>query len=347
MSQTPDENRRIVLAARPEGAPEPDDFGLERQPVPEPGDGEVLLRTVFLSLDPYMRGRMSDAPSYADPVELGGVMVGGTVCRVEASRHPDHAPGEWVLAQAGWQDYALSDGRGLNTLDPDRMTPSWALGILGMPGFTAYMGLTDIGRPEAGETVVVAAAAGAVGSVVGQVAKQLGCRAVGIAGGPEKCEYVVDTLGFDACIDHYREDMAERLGDACADGIDVYFENVGGKVFDAVLPLLNAKARIPLCGLIANYNATGLPSGPDRLPLLTGTLLKKRIRMQGFIIFDDYGDRYDEFLDVVAPWVAAGDLHYREDVVQGLENAPEAFIGMFQGKNFGKLVVRVGPDELA
>ncbi len=315
--------------------------------MPEPEDGQVLLRTVFLSLDPYMRGRMSDAPSYADPVEVGGLMVGGTVCRVETSRHPDYAAGDWVLAHTGWQDYAISDGRGLSTLDPTRMQPSWALGILGMPGFTAYMGLTDIGQPKPGETVVVAAASGAVGSVVGQVAKQLGCRVVGIAGGKKKCDYVVDTLGFDACIDHHKDDMAERLKDACPDGIDVYFENVGGKVFDAVLPLLNTKARIPLCGLIANYNTTELPSGPDRTPLVMGTLLKKRIRVQGFIVFDDYGDRYGEFLEVVGPWVAEGKLHYREDVVDGLEDAPEAFIGMLEGGNFGKLVVRVGPDDLA
>ncbi len=347
MSQTSGNNRRIVLAARPDGAPTPDDFRLERQPAPEPDDGQLLLRTVFLSLDPYMRGRMSDAPSYADPVEVGSVMVGATVCRVEASRHPRYSAGDWVLAQTGWQDHATSDGRGLRKLDPAKMKPSWALGILGMPGFTAYMGLTDIGHPKAGETVVVAAASGAVGSVVGQVAKQLGCRAVGIAGGREKCDYVVDTLGFDACIDHHEDDMAERLEDACAAGIDVYFENVGGKVFDAVLPLLNAKARIPLCGLIANYNATELPPGPDRTPLLTGTLLRKRIRMQGFIIFDDYGDHYGDFLETVGPWVAEGRLHYREDVVEGLENAPEAFIGMLVGRNFGKLVVRVGPDDLA
>ncbi|MDA3914959.1 NADP-dependent oxidoreductase, partial [Oleiagrimonas sp.] len=308
MSQATDHNRRLVLAARPEGAPTPDDFRLEQDPVPAPGDGQVLLRTVFLSLDPYMRGRMSDAPSYAPPVEIGEVMVGATVCRVEASRHSGYAAGDWVLAYTGWQDYAVSDGSGLNKLDPAKMSPSWALGILGMPGFTAYMGLTDIGQPEAGETVVVAAASGAVGSVVGQVAKQLGCRVVGVAGGKEKCDYVVDTLGFDACIDHHREDMPERLAEACRDGIDVYFENVGGKVFDAVLPLLNAKARIPLCGLVASYNATELPPGPDRTPLLTGTLLKNRIRMQGFIIFEDYGDRYDEFLKAVGPWVADGKL---------------------------------------
>ncbi len=344
MPQTTARNRRFVLASRPEGAPTPDNFRLESGDVPTPGDGQVLLRTVFLSLDPYMRGRMSDAPSYAAPVDIDQVMVGGTVCRVAASRHPDYAEGDWVLAYTGWQDYALSDGQGLYKLDPQRVPPSWALGIVGMPGFTAYMGLTEIGRPQAGETVVVAAASGAVGSVVGQVAKQLGCRVVGIAGGAQKCAYVTGTLGFDACIDHRAGDFAEQLATACADGIDVYFENVGGKVFDAVLPLLNTGARIPLCGLIASYNATELPPGPDRVPLLMGTLLKKRITVRGFIIFDDFGDRYGEFLAAMQPWLAAGKLHYREDVVEELENAPEAFIGMLEGANFGKRVVRVGPD---
>ena len=344
MPQTADRNRRFVLASRPEGAPLPDNFRLESGDVPTPGDGQVLLRTVFLSLDPYMRGRMSDAPSYAAPVDIDQVMVGGTVCRVAASRHPDYAEGDWVLAYTGWQDYALSDGQGLYKLDPRRMPPSWALGIAGMPGFTAYMGLTEIGRPQAGETVVVAAASGAVGSVVGQVAKQLGCRVVGIAGGAEKCAYVTGTLGFDACIDHRAGDFADQLAAACGDGIDVYFENVGGKVFDAVLPLLNTGARIPLCGLVASYNATELPPGPDRVPLLMGTLLKKRITVRGFIIFDDFGDRYGEFLAAMQPWLADGKLHYREDVVEELENAPEAFIGMLEGANFGKLVVRVGPD---
>ena len=345
MPQTSNRNRRFVLASRPEGAPVPDNFRLESGDVPEPGEGELLLRTVFLSLDPYMRGRMSDAPSYAAPVEIGGLMVGGTVCRVAKSRHPEYAEGDWVLAYSGWQDYALSDGSGLFKLDPDRAPPSWALGILGMPGFTAYMGLTDIGQPRAGETVVVAAASGAVGSVVGQVAGLLGCRVVGVAGGQEKCDYVTGTLGFDACVDHHQSDFAEQLTSACPDGIDVYFENVGGKVFDAVLPLLNSKARIPLCGLIAHYNATALPAGPDRVPLLMGTLLRKRIRMQGFIIFDDYAERYGEFLAAMQPWLEAGKLHYREDVVNGLEHAPEAFIGMLEGANFGKLVVRAGPDE--
>ena len=219
--------------------------------------------------------------------------------------------------------------------------PSLALGVLGMPGFTAFMGLLDIGQPKAEETVVVAAASGAVGSVVGQIAKVKGCRAIGIAGGPEKCRFVQEELGFDACVDHHRHDFPKLLAAACPKGIDVYFENVGGTVFDAVLPLLNPRARVPLCGLIANYNDTQLPPGPDRMGLLTRTLLTKRIKMQGFIIFSDYGDRYSEFIKQMAPWVADGTIKFREDIVEGLENAPEAFIGLLQGKNFGKLIVRV------
>ena len=336
-------NRQVILASRPVGAPAAADFALVERPVPEPDDRQLLLRNLYLSLDPYMRGRMSDAESYAEPVTVGEVMVGGTVARVEASRHPEWHEGELVLAYGGWQDYALSDGRGLTRLDPHTARPSLALGVLGMPGFTAYMGLLDIGQPKPGETVVVAAASGAVGSVVGQIAKLKGCRAVGIAGGNEKCSYVLDELGFDACADHHAEDFPQQLEAACRQGIDVYFESVGGAVFDAVLPLLNAKARIPLCGLIAQYNDTRLPAGPDRMGLLMRTLLTKRIRMQGFIIFDDYGPRLGEFLAPMSAWVREGKIRYREDVVDGLENAPQAFIGMLRGSNFGKLVVRMAP----
>ncbi|WP_323635653.1 NADP-dependent oxidoreductase [Pectobacterium polaris] len=344
MLQTDQINRRVVLAQRPHGAPTQETFRLEQQPVPEVDSGHILLRTVFLSLDPYMRGRMSDAPSYAKPVELNDVMVGGTISRVVESKHPDYQTGDWVLSFSGWQDYAISDGKGLTNLGQSPMNPSYALGVLGMPGFTAYMGLTDIGQPKAGETLVVAAATGPVGATVGQLGKLKGCRVVGVAGGAEKCRYAVEVLGFDACLDHRADDFAEQLKQACPKGIDIYFENVGGKVFDAVLPLLNTSARIPVCGLVSGYNATGLPDGPDRLPLLMGTILKKRIRMQGFIIFDDYGHRFDEFWKDVSPWVAEGKIKYREEIVDGLENAPEAFIGLLHGRNFGKLVVRVGPD---
>lgn len=287
---------------------------------------------------------MSDAPSYAPPVQIGEVMVGGTVSKVEDSLNPDYKVGDLVVGYSGWQDFAVSDGNGLNKLTPGMPQPSLALGVLGMPGFTAMMGLLDIGQPKAGETVVVAAASGAVGSVVGQIAKIKGCRVVGIAGGPEKCQFVVNELGFDACVDHKRLDLNEELAKACPDGIDVYFENVGGAVFDAVLPLLNTLARVPVCGLIADYNATQLPPGPDRLGLLEGTVLKKRVRMQGFIIYDDYGSRFDEFFDQMSDWVAEGKVKFREDIVNGLECAPRAFIGMLDGANFGKLVIRVAAE---
>ena len=344
MTQSTSSNRRIVLASRPLGAPTADNFRLEQREVPAPGAGQLLLRTLSLSLDPYMRGRMSDAPSYAAPVAVGEVMVGGAVSRVEASQHPDFKPGELVLGYTGWQDYALSDGTALTRLDAAMAQPSMALGVLGMPGFTAYMGLLDIGQPKAGDTVVVAAASGAVGSVVGQIAGIKGSRVVGVAGGAEKCRYVVEELGFDACVDHRSADFAQQLAAACPSGIDVYFENVGGAVFDAVLPLLNVGARVPVCGLIAHYNATGLPGGPDRLPVLMRTLLTRRIRMQGFIIFDDYGHRYNEFASQMGAWLKEGRIKFREDVVDGLENAPQAFIGLLEGRNFGKLVVRVAQD---
>lgn len=344
MTQTNTINRQIQLASRPVGAPTAANFKLVTSSVPSAGPGQVLLRTVFLSLDPYMRGRMSDAASYAASVALSATMVGATVCRVEASQHTGFVVGDWVLAYTGWQDYAVSDGTGLSKLDSKLTRPSYALGVLGMPGFTAYMGLLDIGAPKAGDTVVVAAATGAVGSVVGQIAKLKGCRVVGIAGGSQKCKAAVDELCFDACIDHHSPDLPALLAAACPKGIDVYFENVGGKVFDAVLPLLNSAARVPVCGLISNYNATSLPDGPDRSSLLMRTLLTKRIRMQGFIIFDDYGQRYPEFAKDMGQWLTQGKIKFREDIVDGLENAPQAFIGLLEGKNFGKLIVRVAND---
>ncbi len=336
-------NRRWVLARRPHGEPDDETLRLETVPRPEPGPGQVLLRTEYLSLDPYMRGRMDGAASYADPVELGDVMVGGTVARVVESRHDGYRKGDLVLSHSGWQDYALADGRepgGLTRLN-DTEHPSWALGILGMPGFTAWAGLTQIGQPEAGETVVVAAAAGPVGATVGQIARILGCRAVGVAGGPEKCAHVVDNLGFDACIDHRADDFAARLAAACPDGIDIYYENVGGKVFDAVMPLLNTKARIPLCGLVAGYNATARPAGPDRLGDLMRLALIRQLTIRGFIIFDNFGDLYPGFAREMNAWIEQGQIAYREDIVDGLENAPAAFRGMLRGENFGKCVIRV------
>ncbi|WP_263264299.1 NADP-dependent oxidoreductase [Pseudomonas sp. RIT-PI-S] len=336
------ENHRIVLASRPKGKPSSENFRSETQALPELQDGQLLLRTLWLSLDPYMRGRMSDAPSYAPPVEIGEVMTGGTVSRVEESRHPKFQKGDLVVGITGWQTHAISDGSGLMPLPAGIPQPSMALGVLGMPGMTAFMGLTHIGQPKEGETLVVAAASGAVGSVVGQIAKLKGLKVVGVAGGADKCRYVVDELGFDACIDHRSEQFAEALKAACDKGIDIYYENVGGKVFEAVLPLLNAHARIPLCGLIAHYNEHELPEGKDRFSLLPRVLLTKRVRMQGFIVFDDFKDRHSEFFSAMVPWVRDGKIKFREDRVDGLENAPEAFFGLLEGKNFGKLVVKVG-----
>ncbi|AON56162.1 NADP-dependent oxidoreductase [Herbaspirillum seropedicae] len=334
-------NRRIVLASRPTGAPTADNFRLEEVAIPALEEGQLLLRGQWLSLDPYMRGRMSDAPSYAPPVEIGGVMTGGVVSRVEASRHPEFKEGDLVMAYTGWQEYAVSDGTGVNKLPAGFAHPSHALGVLGMPGYTAYAGLIDIGQPRPGETVVVAAATGAVGSLVGQIAKLRGCHVVGIAGGAQKCEAAVKELGFDACIDHRAADFPEQLKAACPRGIDVYFENVGGAVLDAVFPLLNIHARVPVCGLIAHYNGGTLAT--DSAAILRRTLTQ-RMRVQGFIIFDYYVNRPDlhaAFQQEVGNWLKQGKLHYREDVVQGLENAPEAFMGLLQGKNFGKLVVKL------
>jgi NADPH-dependent curcumin reductase CurA len=334
-------NQRIVLASRPTGAPTPENFRLEREALPDLEDGQVQLRTLYLSLDPYMRGRMSDAPSYADPVEIDGVMEGGAVSIVEQSRNPRYKVGDRVVGQTGWQTHSINDGTALRVIPKGLPSDSMAVGVLGMPGMTAYMGLMDIGKPQEGETLVVAAASGAVGAVVGQVAKLKGLRVVGVAGGAEKCRYVVDELGFDACIDHKSENFAEELAQACGNGIDIYFELVGGKVFDAVVPLLNARARIPVCGLIAMYNAQGVPEGPNQLPLLMRTLLTKRARMQGFIVFEEYGHRHEEFFSEMTPLVTQGKIKFREDVVEGLEHAPEAFIGLLEGRNFGKLVVHV------
>lgn len=342
MTQTDKTNRQLILAERPKGEPHANTLRLIESPLPVPAAGQMLLRTEYLSLDPYMRGRMSDAPSYAAPVEIGGVMVGGTVARVVASNVAGFATGDWVLSFHGWQDYALSDGAGVTNLGQSPEHPSWALGILGMPGFTAWAGLKQIGEPKPGETIAVAAATGPVGATVGQIGKLLNCRVVGIAGGPGKCGYAVNELGFDACIDHKATNFSEQLTKATPNGIDIYFENVGGKVLDAVLPLLNPNARVPVCGLVSQYNATELPPGPDRLNWMMGQILSKKIRMQGFIIFDNYGHLYPEFAREMGGWVASGKIKYREEIIDGLENAPEALIGLLKGENFGKRVIRVG-----
>ena len=334
-------NRRIVLAERPSGRATLSSFRLEQVPIPQLRDGELLLRTLWLSLDPYMRGRMSDAPSYAAPVAIGDVMTGGTVARVEQSLNAAYRPGDLVVANSGWQEFAVDGGGGLVKLTADVGRPSYALGVLGMPGFAAYIGLLDIGKPQPGETVVVAAATGAVGSVVGQIAKIKGCRVVGIAGGPEKCDWAVRELGFDACVDHRSAAFGRSLAQACTQGIDVYFENVGGKVFRTVMPLLNPFARIPVCGLISAY--TEPPQGADGefVQALMRAVLVKRLTLRGFIFSDDYAQRLDEFLAALGGWVREGRIKYREDVVLGLPNAPGAFLGLLEGRNFGKLVVDV------
>ena len=344
MTQTETINRQLVLAQRPKGEPTKGTLKLVEAAIPSAGADQMLLQTEFLSLDPYMRGRMSDAPSYAAPVEIGDVMVGGTVAQVVTSKVEGFAPGDWVLSFNGWQDYALSDGSGVTNLGKSPAHPSWALGIMGMPGFTAWAGLTRIGAPKPGETIAVAAATGPVGATVGQIGKLLGCRVVGIAGGAEKCAYAVKELGFDACIDHKADDFAEQLAKASPDGIDVYFENVGGKVLDAVIPLLNPNARMPVCGLVSQYNATKLPDGPDRMNWLMGQILRKKIKVQGFIIFDDFGHLYPEFAKEMSAWIEGGKIKYREEIIDGLENAPEAFIGLLNGENFGKRVIRVGQN---
>ena len=341
MKLSTNRNRKFVLAERPRGEPDDNTLRLETDDLPTPGKGQMLLRNEFLSLDPYMRGRMSDAPSYAAPVEIGDVMVGGTVAQVINSDVDGFARGDWVVAFGGWQDYALSDGKGVINIGKDPNNPSWALGVLGMPGLTAWAGLTQIGRPKAGEALVVAGASGPVGATVGQIGKILGCRVVGIAGGPEKCAHVVDTLGFDACIDYKVDGFPDALKTAVPDGIDIYFENVGGAVFDAVLPLLNPCARIPVCGLIAQYNATSLPDGPDRMGLLMSTILRKRMTMRGFIVFNDFGHLYPDFAKQMGEWVTQGKIQYREEIIPGLEQAPAAFIGLLRGEAFGKRVIKL------
>jgi NADPH-dependent curcumin reductase CurA len=339
-SMSPSETQQIVLASRPEGRPSPDNFRLERASIPAPTDGQVLLKTLYLSLDPYMRGRMSAAKSYSAPVEIGQVMEGGTVAEVLESLHPGFRPGDIVLSHSGWRSHALAKGDQLRRLDPAAAPVTTALGVLGMPGFTAYAGLLTIGQPKSGETVVVAAASGPVGSAVGQIARIKGARAVGIAGGPEKCAFVRETFGFDAVIDHHAADFAAQLAAACPSGIDVYFENVGGKVWDAVFPLLNTFARIPVCGLVAQYNATGDFEGPDRLPIVMRQVLSKSLTIRGFIQREFVAQR-PAFDREMAAWIAEGAVKYKEDIVEGLAQAPEAFIGLLEGRNFGKLIVKL------
>ncbi len=334
---TSETNRRVVLASRPEAYPEPRHFRLEEVAIPQPREGEALVRTIWLSLDPYMRGRMREGPSYAAPVEIGGVMTGGVVGRVVESRTPELAVGDIVDGSLGWQEYAVAGPGALRVVDSSLAPISTAVGVLGMPGMTAYFGLLDVGKPEVGDTVVVSAASGAVGQVVGQIARIMGCRVVGTAGSDEKVDFIVNELGFDAGINYKTEDVDAALAAACPDGIDVYFDNVGGFVTDAVMQQINVHARISVCGQISQYN---LPT-PELAPRNMGLLIQKQARMEGFLVFN-FAHRHEHARQRMAAWIRSGDLRYREDVVEGLQNAPAAFIGMMTGENFGKLLVKVG-----
>lgn len=337
-------NTRVTLAARPQGMPKPEDFRIVTEPAPEPGAGEMLVSTLWLSLDPYMRGRMSDRASYAKPLEIGDVITGGVVAQVVESKVPEFARGEIVTGMYGWQAYAIArpDDFRLFRVDPGLAPISTAVGVTGMPGQTAYFGLLRVGKPEPGETVVVSAASGAVGGVVGQIARIHGCRAVGVAGGRTKCDYVVDELGFDACVDYRADGFPRALADACPDGIDVYFENVGGAVLDAVVPLLNPGARVPVCGFISAYNAESAAEIRSPLDVLTGLPNPPEHR---FFLVTEWVDEFPAATRQLAGWIADGHLKYRETVVDGLENAPEAFRMLFTGENFGKLLIKVADPE--
>lgn len=338
-------NVQVLLASRPEGEPTVDDFELREGDIPQPQAGQMLLRAIYLSLDPYMRGRMNAGKSYVEPIEVGEVFEGRTVAEVVSSELPDFRPGDLVFNPAhGWQVFALSEGQGVQKIDPSAGPISYSLGVLGMPGLTAYTGLENIGQPQAGETLVVAAASGAVGSVVGQIGRIRKCRVIGIAGGEAKCRYVKEELGFDECLDRRQADFADKLKAACPAGIDVYFENVGGQVFEAVLPLLNQFARVPVCGLIAHYNATGPEEGLDRLPLLMQQILTKRLTFRGFIV-GDFASQMPQFLKDMGQWIRAGKVKYKEDITKGLENAPRELIGLLRGENFGKKIIQVSDDS--
>lgn len=342
--------QRILLASRPKNAPSAENFRLETLPVPAPKAGQMLVRVIWLSLDPYMRGRMDDGPSYATPVPLGGLMEGGAVGQVVTSNLDAFKPGDFVNGPFGWQSHAISDGVMVRKLDPRQAPISTAVGVLGMPGITAFVGLNDHGRPKAGETLVVSAATGAVGSLVGQLGKAYGLRVVGVAGGAEKCAYAVDELGFDACIDHRAHDtraLRGELAKACPKGVDIYFENVGGKTLEAIIPLMNVHGRIPICGMISWYNAGGLGAGasdgPNLLPAVWRSILVKRLSLRGFIITDHY-DRFPAFVSEVSEHIRAGRVKYRESIVEGLAAAPEAIIRLLEGGNFGKQLVQISAD---
>jgi len=332
--------RRVVLVRRPPAEPAESDFRIEQVAMPQPERRQILVRNIYLSLDPYMRGRLRDAKSYAAPVEIGEVITGGTVGEVVKTNHPDYKVGDIVEDRLGWQEYGIGPSAAARKIDPALAPISTANGVLGMPGMTAYFGLYEVGRPKAGETVVVSAASGAVGQLVGQLAKFAGCRAVGIAGGPQKCAFVKDTLGFDACIDYKAaNNVSDAVKAACPHGVDVYFDNVGGAVSDAVFLNLNFWSRVALCGSISQYNV----AEPELGPRLLGLFVGRRVSMRGFIVWD-FNTQYDVAMRQMAEWVRSGRLKYKEDIVEGIEKAPRAFIGLLRGENFGKLQVKLGPD---
>ena len=334
-------SRTIQLAARPQGLPRTSDFRLAEVALPEPGPGEVVLQMLWLSLDPYMRGRMNEDRSYAAPTPLGAPLPCEGIARVLVSNDPGLAPGDQVLVHDFWRDHAVRMAADCRKLDPAQGPVQTVLGVRGMPGLTAYTGLKHIGQPKPGETVVLGAATGAVGSVVGQIARLQGARVVGVAGGAEKCRHAVEELGFDACLDRHAPGLAARLAEACPDGIDVYFDLTGGDVLTAVLPLLKPFARIPVCGTIASTNAAATLSGPDRLPGFMRLILTRHLLVRGFIV-DDFSADTAEFETAMARWLADGSIRYREDVSQGLDSMVPAFIGMLEGRNFGKTLVRLG-----
>ena len=337
-------NTKILLNERPHGEPKLGDFKTVKEDIIKPNDGEVLLKTIYMSLDPYMRGRMNDAKSYAKPVEIGEVMEAGALSQVIESKSKLFKPGDFVEGRTGWQDNPTVDEKKLRLIDPKMAPLSTSIGVLGMPGTTAYVGMHNFAKPQKGETLVVSAASGAVGATVGQIGKIYGCRVVGVAGTDDKCEFTRTELGFDDCVNYKDSDFKDKLKSACPDGVDIYWENVGGITFDTVMPLLNDYARIPVCGLISLYNATSLKGGDnDRLPLLFRQILTKRMMIKGFIVFNHYDQREESIL-ALSKWIKEGKIKYKEDFVEGLENAPNAFIGLLNGKNFGKLVVKVNPD---